>query len=236
MQNKVLIALAATLIVASPLAATAQVDASQDKIQTAIDIAFGATFATNYISRGATQTDDGPAIQGYLEASYGIAYVGVWASNVSFGGATDTEIDVYGGIRPEFDKLSLDFGYAQYIYPKDPTRYGEFYGKASYAVTDWLSPGGEFYYEPFAETTWSVAKVEVSGLPAELAFSARIGTDFGSQALGFNKLAWDAGFSRSFVDDHVTLDVRYHDSNIDPARIMASLSLDGTLASLFGNK
>ena len=62
------------------------------------------------ISRGITQSDSEPAIQGYIEPSYGLgpvlgdAFVNVWASSsVDFnGGVEGAEIDVAGGIKPKF--------------------------------------------------------------------------------------------------------------------------------------
>ena len=217
---------ASALAIASASNALADDSANADAAQSRIDLAFGFAVTSDYISRGATQTDGQPAIQGYVEASYNIVYLGVWASNVSFGGAKDVEIDIYGGIRPTFGDLSLDFGYAHYYYPTDPTVYGELYAKATYAVTDKVTPGVEFYYDPHNKTNWSVAKIEVSGLPWETVFSGRVGSDFGSQSLGYTKVAWDAGMSKTFMDDTVKLDLRYHDANDAKARFAATLSFD----------
>jgi Bacterial protein of unknown function (Gcw_chp) len=70
------------------------------------DMAIGIAGTTDYVSRGITQTGNDPAIQGYIEPSYGLgpvlgdAFVNVWASNVDFCcGFDGTEIDVAGGIR-----------------------------------------------------------------------------------------------------------------------------------------
>src|SRR3954449_2774491 len=77
------------------------------------DVAFGAAATTDYISRGITQTEHNPAVQGYFEIDPGILYAGVWASNVKFGDV-GAEIDLSAGIRPELGKFSFDFGYVQY--------------------------------------------------------------------------------------------------------------------------
>src|SRR5215467_10496919 len=56
------------------------------------DMAIGVAGTTDYVSRGITQDDSKPAIQGYIEPSYGLgpvlgdAFVNIWASNVDFGG------------------------------------------------------------------------------------------------------------------------------------------------------
>src|SRR5512144_2952336 len=55
------------------------------------DMALGIAGTTDYVSRGITQTDSDPAIQGYIEPSYGLgpvlgdAFVNIWSSNVDFG-------------------------------------------------------------------------------------------------------------------------------------------------------
>lgn len=192
------------------------------------DIYFGTTITSNYVSKGQTQTDDDPAIQGYVELGYNIFYLGAWASNVSFGGASDTEIDFYGGIRPEFGKLSLDLGFAQYYYPNDPNDYGEAYIKGSYAFTDSFSLGAEYYHEVYADTNWANLTTEIA-LPEDFTFSGKVGFDFGYA----DRQAWDAGISRTFFDT-VTADLRYYDANDDAARIVFSLSFDTSLSALTG--
>jgi len=218
-----------TLVAAGLLAAAGATSALAE--DNAFDVAFGVGVANNYISRGATQSSDQPIIDGYMEATYGIVYGGVWASRVKTG--TDSvEIDVYGGIRPEFGQLSLDLGYARYFYNKSGNVNGEFYGKASFALTDDFSFGGDVYWDPTAKTNWVVAKAEFSGLPYDISFSGSVGSDFGTQNLGSDKIAWDAGFSRGFVDDTVTLDLRYYDSNKDPARFVVRLAFDTSFSAL----
>ena len=40
---------------------------------------------TDYIFRGYSQTDEGPAIQGGMDVTWNIFYAGVWGSNLDFG-------------------------------------------------------------------------------------------------------------------------------------------------------
>ena len=42
---------------------------------------------TDYIFRGFSQTDEGAAIQGGMDMTWNIFYVGVWGSNLDFGNA-----------------------------------------------------------------------------------------------------------------------------------------------------
>lgn len=223
----------ASLIIAGLLVSVGSTAAFADDSATAsaFDVAFGVGIANNYISRGASQSNDRPIIDGYMEATYGIVYGGVWASRVDIA-PDDVEIDLYGGVRPEFGKLSLDFGYARYLYNSSGNVSGEFYAKGSFAFTETFAAGGQIFWDPDAESNWVVANTEFSGLPYEISFSGSIGSDFGTLNLAKDKVAWDAGFSRSFVDDTVTLDLRYYDSNMDPARFVARLAFDTTFSAL----
>lgn len=81
---------------------------------------------TNYVFRGVTQTDDGPAIQGgvdyvhELNQTVGI-YAGAWASNVEDSAGNDGfEYDLYAGFQFEFAKdAKFDIGFIMYEYTDD---------------------------------------------------------------------------------------------------------------------
>lgn len=222
------IAMPAVFLASANMGFAADLDVSQDQIQSAFDISFGASVTTNYISRGSTQTEDNPAIQGYIEGSYDMFYAGVWASNVRFSGVDDAEIDLYAGVRPEYGPLSLDLGFVQYVYLKDSAKYGEFYAKANYAFTDILSAGAEIYADPYNSTEWGALKTAIT-LPQDFELSGRVGSDLQSGG----KVAWDAGISKTFADI-ATVDLRYHDSNVDPARIVATVSFSTSWSALRG--
>jgi len=81
----------------------------------------GAT--SDYVFRGVSQNRENPAIQGGIDLGYGIAYFGLWASNIDFGelpagtNTVSTEIDVYGGIKPVWGPATFDLGVIYYAYP-----------------------------------------------------------------------------------------------------------------------
>lgn len=108
---------------------------------------------SNYVSRGITNSDDDPAIQGTLEYALetGVlgtsVYIGTFASNAKLEGDTDTsniEIDALFGIRGDIGDtgLSWDLGGAYYAYPgtarRDNFDYWEIPLTLTYTVTDWL--------------------------------------------------------------------------------------------------
>ena len=79
--------------------------------------------ATEYVFRGISQTDQGPAIQGGFDATCGMLYAGVWASNLDFGGdgagndIANIEMDFYAGIKPKTGPVTWDLGVIYYAYP-----------------------------------------------------------------------------------------------------------------------
>ena len=79
--------------------------------------------ATEYVFRGFSQTAQNPAVQGGFDATCGMFYAGVWASNLDFGAISPTgnvasiEMDWYGGIKFNTGKLAWDIGIIYYSYP-----------------------------------------------------------------------------------------------------------------------
>ena len=78
------------LACASLLALTVGAGAAQ--AQTAPEVAFNIGVVSDYVFRGASQTDEEPALQGGVDVTVGSFYAGAWASTVDFGDNTDAEI------------------------------------------------------------------------------------------------------------------------------------------------
>lgn len=74
------------------------------------DITGNVALATDYIFRGVTQTDNGPAISGGFDVEAGGAYAGVWGSSVDFSDATTMELDLYGGYAWSAGGFDFDLG------------------------------------------------------------------------------------------------------------------------------
>ncbi len=82
------------------------------------------SLTSNYLFRGVSQTQDGPAIQGGFDYAHSSGlYVGTWASNVAWVKETglkdnnSMEIDLYGGYKGEAGPISYDLGLIHYHYP-----------------------------------------------------------------------------------------------------------------------
>lgn len=185
-------------------------------------------------------------------------YAGVAGSSISFLNRAAAEIDLYGGARATFGPVSLDVGGIYYWYPggqcietnpatgicpagssfvangnisKADVSFFEVYGKASWAVTDAVSIGGNVYYtanflNTGANGTYASATAKVTApanmLPNDL--GAYVSGEFGRQWLGttdgfygFTQLpdynTWNIGVGLTWKV--VTLDVRYYDSNLN---------------------
>lgn len=191
--------------------------------QNAPEVNWGAALTTNYIYRGETQSDDKPAVQGYVEAGAGLFYGGVWASTVDIDDDR-AEFDLYVGLRPEFGDLSVDLSYTRFLYDDSGDCCGEIGLALAYPAGAAGEVSGALFGDPEAETLWAEAGGGFVILDAYDA-SAGLGWDFGTLDLGKDKFAWNLGVSRGFAEA-ATLDLRYHDTNLDPARAVVTLSLD----------
>jgi uncharacterized protein (TIGR02001 family) len=102
---------------------------------------------SEYRYRGIGQTKGDPALQGGVDYAHSSgAYVGTWASNISWikdtsttGATGKTEVDIYGGYKFEAAGLGLDVGFLRYEYVKNDYQpnasTNEVYGAATYGVT-----------------------------------------------------------------------------------------------------
>ncbi len=141
------------------------------------DLAFGSALMTDYVWRGVTQSGHRPSVAAYFEPRYNIndswqLYAGVSGESIKFANNAAAEIDFYGGIRPTFGPLALDFGIWEYYYPggtcyagagvdpgclappwvsgnvaKASASFYEVYAKATYTLGDFAF-GPTFYYSP----------------------------------------------------------------------------------------
>ena len=218
------------------------------------DLGLGGAVVTDYVSRGITQTDSGPAIQGYVEPSYGIAYVNIWSSNVDFGDDfRGAEIDVAGGIRPKFGPLSLNVGWVHYFFmPEDVSpAYGEVFAKADYEVTAKFVIGTQIWFAPDFDQTGKTNTFPVIGakwvLLKDLSLYGGVGYQFFEDPKAFESLAWTVGVSYAWHS--VTFDVRYWDTDLSDnacviqsgfangcdGRVVATISLDLTWSEFKGH-
>lgn len=187
--------------------------------QDAPEVAFNIGVVSDYVFRGASQTDEDPALQGGVDATFGSFYAGAWASNVDFGDDTDAEVDLYGGYRTEVAGYALDVGVVGYFYVNEPGgadyNYVEFKAAASRAVGP-ATLGAVVYYSPdFFGLDDKATYLEANAAYAP-ADKWTISGAVGHQWLDFNDdyTTWNAGVAYALTD-HLAVDVRYHNTDVD---------------------
>ncbi|MFJ2689125.1 TorF family putative porin [Pseudomonas sp. NPDC087336] len=116
-------------IVLAPWTATQAITLNDD-----FSLALEAGLFSDYRSRGISQTQGDPAVQGSATLSHSSGlYVGAWSSNVDFGNGSKThqELDYYAGYFWQVtDNIALDVGYFDYNYPKQSgLNYSEYFAK-----------------------------------------------------------------------------------------------------------
>lgn len=200
------------------------------------------TATSNYVWRGATQTDDQAAIQGGLDyATPGGFYLGTWASNVDFDSPSsggEVELDLYGGFSNTVGEFGYDAGVLAYLFPhSEDANFYEAYLGGSFGI---FSAGVHYTFaSDVAETSAAEAFIEgdiyVYGsasfeLPYELTAGITIGhyafeddgvggaaLDYTHGQLDLTKSAGDFGdltFTVSFADEEANGD--------DDARVFVS--------------
>jgi uncharacterized protein (TIGR02001 family) len=197
-------------------------------------VAFGSWVASDYNFRGVTQSAHQPAVGVYFEPRYNInkdlqLYIGMGGESIDFPNHAAAEIDFYGGIRPTFGKLALDFGAWYYWYPggtcfangvfncnasllngnvvKGDVSFVEVYAKATYNLTDAFSFGGSFYYSPSVlnsgadgEYIAGFAKYVFPSVPLPAGWGAYVSADVGYWNLGTSDAFYGTGPGTQFAN------------------------------------
>jgi len=193
-----------------------------------VELSGNIALTTDYVYRGISQTDEGPAVQGGfdLEHSSGF-YAGVWASNVDFvdDSQTSIEIDYYLGVGGEFsNKIGWDVGAIYYNYPSSDAcddidcDFTELNGHLSYdfgpaAVTFGLNYSSDFFASS-GDSLYTTLDVDVP-LPNGFA----LGLHYGDQSIDENDSFgtpdyndWKIGLSKSWGGFDFALD--YTDTDL----------------------
>jgi len=201
-------------------AATATVALSGAAMAEELKLSYNVGVVSDYVFRGVSQTQEDPAIQGGIDATYGIGYAGVWASNVDFGADDPSaEIDLYAGVRPTIGDTSIDLGVLYYGYAKDkgltPGSYS--YVELKAAASRPVGPatfGLAAYYSPeFPGKTGDAIYYEVNGsvpVMEKLTLSGALGHQEINKAGDY--ATWNLGLTYA-VTDKLGLDVRYSDTD-----------------------
>lgn len=199
----------------------------------AADASGSVSAVSDYLFRGLSQTNRGPALQAGIEVDgrQGL-YAGVWGSNISWlsDGSTDAapissslEADGYAGWRTTFaNGVSVDAGVYTYAYPgtypagftsPDTTEgyagvgYAGFTLKYSYAFTN-LFGFADSRHSDYWDLSWG------HDLGAQWALSAHVGHQRVRHVPHGDYTDWNLSVSRSFAHGYAVA-LGYYDTNAD---------------------
>jgi uncharacterized protein (TIGR02001 family) len=182
------------------------------------------TLTTDYVWRGISQSNEGPAIQGgfdYAHEESGL-YAGVWASSVDFNDAS-TEIDIFAGMNGSFNNFVWDLGGLYYYYPgaNDNLNYDffELAGSLGYDF-DHFSLSGAINYSPefFADSgdaTYIAAYLEAP-LPYDITLSAHTGYQWIDDNAAYGAQDYqDWALGLGYAVQGFDLSLTYSDTDLD---------------------
>jgi uncharacterized protein (TIGR02001 family) len=199
-----------------------------------VEFSARAGFATDYIYRGTTLSDRGPAVGAGAEATFNNFYAGAGVTSVKLPSQPAAEVAFSTGVRPSFGKFDFDFGWTYFYYPRElpgsSIDYWEAVARADTQITDALRVAGGFAWSPNVSNTGAWSRYVAGGLSFDLgrntlpygisaALSGSAGYFwFGNQSEdlgGFPLpayLNWNAGLT--FGRGPFRLDLRYYDTNL----------------------
>jgi uncharacterized protein (TIGR02001 family) len=195
-----------------------------------------AGFASDYIYRGTTLSDHGPAAGAAFEARFGSLYAGTTVATVTLPTQPFAEFTFAGGIRPTIATIDFDFGMTYFAYPGERLpgdtgiNYWEAVIRGDRSIGEGVRVAGGYAYSPNVSNTGAWSQYVAAGvgydLPGRLlpqnlgvSFTTAAGYSwFGNQAPhlgGFPLpayLNWQAGVT--FTHKSFNLDLRYYDTNL----------------------
>lgn len=182
------------------------------------------SLTSDYVFRGVSLSDNGPAIQGGFDYTNEMWYAGVWGSSLSSG----VETDLYAGVTPTTGPISWDLGVIGYFYPgadDDAAEfdYYELKGTATFNPTEQLALGVGLYYSPenYGDTGDATYLEVNAGYTVNDAFA--INGAYGNQTIEYplgqsggvpedDYNTWNLG--ATYALHGFNLDFRYHDTDI----------------------
>jgi uncharacterized protein (TIGR02001 family) len=192
--------------------------------------------ASDYIYRGTTLSDHGPAAGAALEARFGALYAGTTVATVKLPTQPLAEFTFAGGVRQKIATIDFDFGVTYFAYPGERLpgatgiNYWEAVLRGDRSIGEHVRVAAGYAYSPDVSNTGAWSQYVAAGigydvpgrmLPANLgiSFTTAAGYSwFGNQSLALGGfplpayLNWQAGVT--FTHKTFNLDLRYYDTNL----------------------
>ena len=212
-------------------------DTNREASANELEFSARAGVASDYIYRGTTLSDHGPAAGAAFETRFGPLYAGTTVATVKLPTQPAAEFTFAGGIRPKIATIDFDLGVTYFAYPGERLpgatngiNYWEAVIRGDRRIGEQVRIAAGYAYSPNVSNTGAWSQYVAAGvgydvpgrwLPQNLAvsFTAAAGYSwFGNQAAqlgGFPLpayLNWQAGVT--FTHKAFNLDLRYYDTNL----------------------
>jgi uncharacterized protein (TIGR02001 family) len=193
--------------------------------------------ASDYIYRGTTLSDHGPAAGAAFETRFGPLYAGTTVATVNLPTQPVAEFTFAGGVRRNIATIDFDLGATYFAYPGERMpgatngiNYWEAVIRGDRRIGEQIRVAGGYAYSPNVSNTGAWSQYVAAGigfdvparlLPQNLAVSLTTAAGyswFGNQTAqlgGFPLpayLNWQAGVT--FTHKAFNLDLRYYDTNL----------------------
>lgn len=222
--------LAALMLTTAPVYAE---DAADSGAASPWSLSGSVTLASEYMTRGFSDSDNKPALQGGAVLSHDSGWAAeIWASNVDYNDSWEAKVEVDFYLTYSFDlgPGAMTLGAAYYWYPGadsslDYDHYEFIAGYEASLPNDIATLGGTVYYSPefFADSgnaVYATATADVPVAPIEgLSLVGHIGRQWveDNDSFGVQDYTdYSAGFAYTYAP--FTLDVRYYGTNISDSR------------------
>jgi len=134
-----------------------------------------AGFASDYIYRGTTLSDHGPAAGAAVEASFGALYAGTTVATVKLPTQPVAEFTFAGGIRPKIANIDFDLGVTYFAYPGERLpgetngiNYWEAAIRGDRRIGESIRIAGGYAYSPNVSNTGASSQYVAAGLGFDL--------------------------------------------------------------------
>jgi uncharacterized protein (TIGR02001 family) len=196
-----------------------------------------AGFATEYSSRGTTQSAHQPAAGAVMETTLAKLYASAAVTTVKLPGQASTELALAYGIRPSFSSVDFDISWNYYAYPgqgaataNGSSQYGEGIVRADTKLSEKVHFAAGFAVSPNYSNTGAWSEYTAFGIGYELPRSSKpqsVGASisggagyfvFGNQSAAIGGyplpayLTWNFGVTFERANWH--FDLRYYDTNL----------------------
>ena len=140
-----------------------------------LDFSARAGFASDYIYRGTTLSDHGPAAGAAIEARFGQLYAGATVATVKLPTQPVAEFTMAGGFRPKIGNIDFDLGATYFAYPGERLpgeiggiNYWEAVIRGDTRISESIRAAAGYAYSPNVSNTGAWSQYVAAGVGFDL--------------------------------------------------------------------